>query len=71
MWKQASCRLVTKIGVKKLRAFCLQSLEERNMIEANKKRLTYVDIGKGLGMMMIVWMHVWGNNTYGFTPPIG
>lgn len=39
------------------------------MTEANKKRLTYVDIGKGLGMMMIVWMHVWGNNTYGFTPP--
>lgn len=40
------------------------------MTGANKKRLPYVDIGKGLGMMMIVWMHIWGNNAYGFTPPI-
>lgn len=39
------------------------------MTEASKARLTYVDIGKGLGMMMIVWMHIWGNNAYGFTPP--
>lgn len=38
------------------------------MIEANKKRLRYVDIAKGLGMMMIVWMHVWGNNFFEFTP---
>lgn len=39
------------------------------MMEANKKRLKYVDIAKGLGMMMIVWMHVWGNNFFEFTPP--
>ena len=39
------------------------------MTEVSKARLTYVDISKGLGMMMIVWMHIWGNNAYLFTPP--
>lgn len=39
------------------------------MTEASKKRLKFLDIAKGLGMMMIVWMHIWGNNSFGFTPP--
>lgn len=29
----------------------------------------YIDVAKGIGMSMIVWMHIWGNNTFGFTPP--
>lgn len=33
------------------------------------KRLKFLDISKGIGMMMIVWMHVWGNKPFGFTPP--
>ena len=33
------------------------------------KRLKFLDISKGIGMMMIVWMHVWGNKPSGFTPP--
>lgn len=39
------------------------------MIEVSKKRLKFLDIAKGLGMMMIVWMHIWGNNSFEFTPP--
>lgn len=36
-----------------------------------KKRLHYIDIAKGFGMLMILWMHVWGNNKNGFPlPPI-
>lgn len=38
------------------------------MTEANKARLRFLDNAKGLGMMMIVWMHIWGNNTFGFPP---
>ena len=44
-------------------------MTEANKVMTEKKRLQYVDIGKGLGMMMIVWMHIWGNNFYNFTPP--
>lgn len=33
------------------------------------ERLVYIDVAKGIGMSMIVWMHIWGNNTFGFTPP--
>ena len=39
------------------------------MIEVSKKRLKFLDDAKGLGMMMIVWMHIWGNNTFEFAPP--
>lgn len=39
------------------------------MIGVSKKRLKFLDIAKGLGMMMIVWMHIWGNNSFEFTPP--
>lgn len=38
------------------------------MIEVSKKRLKFLDDAKGLGMMMIVWMHIWGNNTFEFAP---
>lgn len=39
------------------------------MTEVSKQRLVYIDTAKGVGMSMIVWMHIWGNNSYGFTPP--
>ena len=33
------------------------------MTEANNKgRLRFLDVAKGAGMMMIVWMHIHGNN---------
>ena len=39
------------------------------MTGVSKQRLVYIDTAKGVGMSMIVWMHIWGNNSYGFTPP--
>ncbi|NPD90900.1 acyltransferase family protein [Xylanibacter muris] len=39
------------------------------MMKSNNKRLQFLDISKGIGMMMIVWMHIWGNRPNGFTPP--
>lgn len=39
------------------------------MMETTKQRLMYIDVAKGIGMSMIVWMHIWGNNTFGFSPP--
>ena len=39
------------------------------MTEVNK-RIQFLDISKGIGMMMIVWMHIWGNKPIGFTPLI-
>lgn len=39
------------------------------MAEMNNQRLVYVDVAKGIGMSMIVWMHIWGNNSFEFTPP--
>ena len=39
------------------------------MTGVSKQRLVYMDTAKGVGMSMIVWMHIWGNNSYGFTPP--
>ena len=38
------------------------------MTGVSKQRLVYIDTAKGVGMSMIVWMHIWGNNSYGFTP---
>lgn len=40
------------------------------MTGVSKQRLVYIDTAKGVGMSMIVWMHIWGNNSYGFTPPL-
>ena len=40
------------------------------MTEVSKQRLVYIDTAKGVGMSMIVWMHIWGNNSYGFTSPL-
>lgn len=40
------------------------------MTEASKVRLKFIDIAKGLGMMMIVWMHIWGNKAPTVPPPI-
>lgn len=39
------------------------------MTEVNK-RLGFLDVSKGIGMMMIVWMHIWGNRPNGFIPPL-
>lgn len=38
------------------------------MTEANK-RIQFLDISKGIGMMMIVWMHIWGNKPTEFASP--
>lgn len=67
MLRQVSCKLETRIGERKLKVFYQLNLQEENMTEVNK-RIQFLDISKGIGMMMIVWMHIWGNKPIGFTP---
>lgn len=37
------------------------------MTKANKC-LQFLDIAKDIGMMMILWMHIWDNKPIEFTP---
>ena len=68
MLRLVSCKLETRIGERKSKVFYQLNLQEENMTEVNK-RIQFLDISKGIGMMMIVWMHIWGNKPIGFTPP--
>ena len=39
------------------------------LMQENETRFKFLDISKGIGMMMIVWMHIWGNKPETFTSP--
>ena len=60
-------KLETRIGERKSKIFYQLNLQEENMTKANKC-LQFLDIAKDIGMMMILWMHIWDNKPIEFTP---